>query len=658
MPSPLIRCSGALLLAVAVTRPVAVTAQILVRETPVGLVVPIPGTGTPGSTPGAGGGAFGTILPPTLSETRAFTDLRQLTPVAGLVPYEPNAVLWSDHAKKRRWFALNSAATTFGFRRDGSWDLPIGAVWVKHFDLELRRGDPTSARRVETRFLVRSPNDAEGRVTSYTYRWNEAQTDATLVPMAGATQDFQISENGVTRTQTWRFPGRLECQSCHNSVGGPILSFNTPQLNRTGPGGTTNQLTALARAGYLNTTNLPDPGTLPALVDAADPAHAVERRARSYLHVNCSQCHQPGISNAGTFDFLTNVGLFDARATIPLSLAGIVNGPLASGDAAQRVVVPGGPAASRLLAHMMTRGPGQMPPLATSERDLGAEALIAQWIAELARPQPPSRLLNVSARAAAGAGPNAVISGFVIAAGAPRSVLIRAAGPGLAGFGVNGPLGAPALTLFNAASTAIAANTRWGSANNVGEIRSASSRLGAFPFADNSADSALLVTLAPGAYSVHIESPAGSGVTLAEIYDADTASAGGLVNLSVRAQISAGDAVVIPGLVVSDGATKTVLIRAVGPGLAAFGVAGPLLASPTLSLFAGAEAFLTNTRWNMAANAVEIRDTARRVGAFALAEGSADSAIVANLSPGAYTVQVRSANAASGQVLVEVFEVP
>lgn len=152
-----------LLLPVAVALAIGaeLAAQPLIRETPTTLVLPIPRAGVPGTTPGAGGGGVGTLLPATLSQTGAFTDLPRLTPARGLVAYEPNAALWSDHAKKTRWFALNSAASTFGFRRDGSWSLPIGAVWVKNFDLELRRGDPTSARHVETRFLVRSPNDAE-----------------------------------------------------------------------------------------------------------------------------------------------------------------------------------------------------------------------------------------------------------------------------------------------------------------------------------------------------------------------------------------------------------------------------------------------------------------------------------------------------------------
>jgi len=92
-------------------------------------------------------------LPATLSATGAFTDLATLTPAPGFVAYEPNVSFWSDHARKRRWFGLPEGAGTFGFATDGPWTLPVGAVWVKHFDLDLTRGNPATARRLETRFL-------------------------------------------------------------------------------------------------------------------------------------------------------------------------------------------------------------------------------------------------------------------------------------------------------------------------------------------------------------------------------------------------------------------------------------------------------------------------------------------------------------------------
>jgi hypothetical protein len=189
------------------------TGDILLANLLQGTIKRLTGTTAPGATP----------FPATLAATGAFADLASLTPAPGVVPYEPNASFWSDHATKRRWFALTNDDSTFGFAPDSPWSLPVGAIWIKHFDLELTRGDPVSARRIETRFLVRTIGGTYG----LTYRWNDAQTDATLVPDEGAEQDFTIIENGIVRTQTWHFPGRGECVACHTPAGGHALTFNT-----------------------------------------------------------------------------------------------------------------------------------------------------------------------------------------------------------------------------------------------------------------------------------------------------------------------------------------------------------------------------------------------------------------------------------------------
>jgi glucose/arabinose dehydrogenase/mono/diheme cytochrome c family protein len=596
----------------------------------------------------------GTPFPATLSATGAFSDLATLTPAPGVVAYEPNVSFWSDHAKKRRWFALPSATTgTFGFSPTGNWSLPTGAVWVKHFDLETTRGVPSTARRLETRFLIKTADNAYG----LTYRWNDAQTDAALVPDAGADATFNITENGVTRPQIWRFPGRGECLQCHTPNGGYALSFNTRQLNRPFPLGATaptepaHQLAALAAAGYLDSPTLPSPpAALPALAPADDLTKSLEHRARSFLDANCAQCHQPGAPGRG---------LWDARFNTPLSLSGIVNGPLATaaGNASHRVIVPGDSTRSQLLARLAGNGGARMPTISTNERDLAAESLLAQWIAALATPAPASRLLNLATRAQALGGSATLIPGFTVA-DAPKTLLIRAAGPALIPFGVTGAIPRPTLTLYRDTQI-LAANTGWNTAANSPDIRRVAARIGAFAFAENSADSALLATLAPGNYTAQITAANGAtGVALVELYDADPTSTGtaGLINLSVRAQVGLGAQILIPGLTVGPGADKTVLIRAIGPGLAQFNVTGPL-AQPVLTLFAGDEAFQSNTRWNSAPNAAEIRVATARVGSFALAEGSADSALLVSLSPGAYTLQISGANNTAGVALVEVYEI-
>lgn len=615
------------------------TGEVLLADIAEGTIKRIVANLSPGGTP----------LPPTLTETGAFTNIATLAPAPGVVAYEPNASFWSDYAKKRRWFALPNTSGTFGFSSAGNWSLPAGAVWVKHFDLELTRGDPTTTRRVETRFLVKTAASIYG----VTYRWNDAQTEATLVPDEGASQNFTITESGTTRSQTWRFPSRTECITCHTDVGGQALSFNTRQLNRdfTFPGGPANQIAALAQAGYLNTSSTP--AGLAALVDPSDGSKPTEARTRSYLDVNCAQCHQPGGAAPG---------VWDARHATPLSLANIINGALIDnqGDSTNRVLVPGDAAHSQLLARVTATSALRMPPLASTERDPLAASLLTQWIADLAVPQPPSQLFALSTRAFVGTGANVLIPGIIIPPGPAKPVLVRAVGPALTAAGVSGALANPVLTLHSG-SQVLAANTRWNTAPNVAEIRAATARVGLTPLPEGSADCALLLTLAPGGYTAQAAGANGTtGVGLIEVYsaDVDPAASNRLIAISVRAQVGTGDGVLIPGIIVSPGSMKTVLIRAVGPGLAQSNVPGPLLAEPVVTLFAGGESYLSNAGWNSAANAAAIRAAAVQVGLPALTENGRDSAILARLSPGAYTIQVRGNNNGTGVALVEVYEIP
>jgi hypothetical protein len=126
-----------------------------------------------------------------------------------------------------------------------------------------------------------------------------------------------------------------------------------------------------------------------------------------------------------------------------------------------------------------------------------------------------------------------------------------------------------------------------------------------------------------------------------------------LVNLATRAPAGTGNDVLTAGFVISPGANKTVLIRAIGPTLAAYGLTGTL-ADPVLSLINAAGATVaSNDNW-LIADAT----TMSSVGAFTLATGSRDAALVATLAPGAYTAQVTGADATStGLALVEVYEV-
>ncbi len=131
-----------------------------------------------------------------------------------------------------------------------------------------------------------------------------------------------------------------------------------------------------------------------------------------------------------------------------------------------------------------------------------------------------------------------------------------------------------------------------------------------------------------------------------------------LTNLSTRGTAGAGDATLIPGFFVEGPAAKRVLVRGVGPGLAAFGVSG-VLARPELTLRrADGTVVATNRGWDAGAvaEANGMAATAAGVGAFALAARSGDCALVATLAPGAYTAPITSLDGGTGVVLVEVYD--
>ena len=128
-----------------------------------------------------------------------------------------------------------------------------------------------------------------------------------------------------------------------------------------------------------------------------------------------------------------------------------------------------------------------------------------------------------------------------------------------------------------------------------------------------------------------------------------------IVNLSVRSRAGSGDNGLIVGFVVGGAVNKPMLLRGVGPSLTEFGV-GDVLADPKLSLYSGSVMTATNDDWALGANAPEIANTGAILGAFSLREASTDSAMLANLGAGAYTVQVGGKNDETGVALVEVYD--
>jgi hypothetical protein len=269
-----------------------------------------------------------------------------------------------------------------------------------------------------------------------------------------------------------------------------------------------------------------------------------------------------------------------------------------------------------------------------------------------------TRLINISTRAQVGTGGNIMIPGFVISGNGTETLLIRGDGPSLTQYGVAGVLAQPSLSVINQATGAtVASNTGWGTNPTPSQIASIAAQVGAFPFASGSADSAVIVSLPAGAYTVKISGVGNTtGVALAEVYEVSS-SGTRLINISTRAQVGTGSNIMIAGFVISGSGTKQLLVRDDGPSLTQYGVSG-VLAQSSLSVLSGQTVIASNTGWGTNANPSQITSIGATVGAFSFAAGSADSAVVVNLSAGAYTAEVSGVNNTTGVALAEVYEVP
>lgn len=371
-------------------------------------------------------------FPTKLSETGLFSSVKDHQPEPALIPYSVNAPLWSDGADKERFIAL-PGSTTMDMTNANGWNCPEGTVLVKTFSLLFKEKNPASRRRMETRLLTRQ----QGEWVGYSYIWNDEQTEATLVDGKGIDRVYTLEDGtvkGGKRERTWHYPSRAECMVCHSRAANYVLGLSTAQMNKDHDYGglIDNQLRTLAHIGVFKSNTAdhfqaikvkvqtigavlknatgPVPDTLvtwvgnelqknldwleervrhdtrnvpalpksadqyPRLVNPYDTRADLNARARSYLHANCAQCHvDAGGGNAAiNLDF--NAGLAQTRLLGVKPLHQTFDIP----DA--QLVAPGDPQRSVLYQRMSRRGPGQMPPLASSLVDQEAVRLLEEWI--------------------------------------------------------------------------------------------------------------------------------------------------------------------------------------------------------------------------------------------------------------------------------------
>ncbi|MCC5869158.1 MAG: PQQ-dependent sugar dehydrogenase [Gammaproteobacteria bacterium] len=299
-------------------------------------------------------------VPTLLSATGCVDEEDSTLPAVGLVPYRPGAPFWSDGAVKERWMALPDGAEV-SLQSDGGFEFPAGSVLVKNF----RR----QQQLIETRLFMRHP---DGVWAGYTYRWNQAQTDAQRV-VGGATLPAGGSD--------WIYPSEAQCLQCHTASAGRTLGLEIAQLNNavtyTETGRTANQLTTLEAIDMFAQPLPGEPETLPSLPDPFGSAPLSER-ARAYLHTNCANCHRPDGPTPSSMDW---------RFDTPLANTDSCDMPASSGSslgiADARLLAPGDPGRSLIWARMGRRDVHAMPPVGSLDIDTAGLSLIQSWISEL-----------------------------------------------------------------------------------------------------------------------------------------------------------------------------------------------------------------------------------------------------------------------------------
>ncbi|MCA9557594.1 MAG: PQQ-dependent sugar dehydrogenase, partial [Myxococcales bacterium] len=212
-------------------------------------------------------------FPERLSDTGCFADTAAHRVAPSVRPFTVRRAFWSDGARKARYVAL-PVDGAIDYAADGGWRLPVGAVLIKSFFVDEAGRD--AERRLETRMFTRYADGWRG----FTWRWNDAQTDAFLVE-GGRDEVIELADG---TTLDWHYPSSAECDRCHTDAAGEALGWRTRQMNVAAPGVEGNQIDLLVAAGVLEGAPAPA-AELPAHPDPADAGADVTAQARAALDV-------------------------------------------------------------------------------------------------------------------------------------------------------------------------------------------------------------------------------------------------------------------------------------------------------------------------------------------------------------------------------------
>jgi hypothetical protein len=258
-------------------------------------------------------------------------------------------------------------------------------------------------------------------------------------------------------------------------------------------------------------------------------------------------------------------------------------------------------------------------------------------------PVTPSRLVNISTRMQVGTGDEVLIGGFIIQGDVLKKVILRAIGPSLSSNGVTGALQDPQMELYDSTGALLDSNDNWQQNLDAGEIIDS----GLAP--SDPREAAILARLAPGNYTAIISGVNNTtGIGLVESYTLDT-SASHAANISTRGRVGAGDDALIGGFIVGGQTAKRIIVRALGPSLGPSGLA--VLADPVVELRGSdGQLIALNDDWATGSQQGEIAATGLQP------NNSRESALIATIPSGNYTVIVQGAAGGAGIGLVEIYD--
>ena len=221
----------------------------------------------------------------SLSEYNFFEgELKNLTPVYGVIPYELISSLFTDYSIKNRFLWMPDGASANYISSSSVFDFPVGTILIKNFSYDNVLPD-LERKNIETRLMIKK----ESGWIFADYIWNEDQTEA-LFSLDGNIVNINWLQNGTERNINYRIPSASECLTCHKISDGAIpngvkprniyktLDYNSSSMN---------QLDKWMEMGYLNSY----PENLEAVANWKDLSEPLEKRVRSYIDINCAHCH-------------------------------------------------------------------------------------------------------------------------------------------------------------------------------------------------------------------------------------------------------------------------------------------------------------------------------------------------------------------------------